>query len=149
MRHYGDITVGETEEYGAYEVTKDEIIEFGRKYDPQPFHTDEEAARNSYFGELVASGWHTASICMRLSVEMKQREGHEPENNLAGAGVDELRWHEPVKPGDVLRIRREVVDKRPVESETAGGYIDARIEGINQNDDVVISYVGKSLHGKR
>jgi acyl dehydratase len=69
MQYYEDIEIGEVEEYGKYDVTKEEIKEFARKYDPQPFHIDEEAAKESIFGELVASGWHTAAIMMRLSVE--------------------------------------------------------------------------------
>ena len=69
MKYYEDIEVGDTDEFGEYHVTKEEIIEFASKYDPQPFHTDEEAAKDSAFGELVASGWHTAAICMRLLVD--------------------------------------------------------------------------------
>jgi acyl dehydratase len=141
MKYYEDIAVGDTEEFGEYHVTKEEIIEFASKYDPQPFHTDEEAAKESPFGELVASGWHTAAICMRLLVDnmMDKRA------SMGARGVDELRWKRPVKPGDTLHLRTEVVDKRRSESDPGRGYVDNKMEGLNQDGEVVISWVGLGM----
>ena len=141
MKYYEDIAVGDTEEFGEYHVTKEEIIEFASQYDPQPFHTDEEAAKESAFGELVASGWHTAAICMRLLVDnmMDKRA------SMGARGVDELRWRQPVRPGDTIHLRTEVVDKRRSESDPGRGYVDNKMEGLNQDGEVVISWVGLGM----
>ncbi|WP_159903402.1 MaoC family dehydratase [Salinirussus salinus] len=141
MKYYEDIEVGDTEEFGEYHVTKEEIIEFASQYDPQPFHTDEEAAKESAFGELVASGWHTAAICMRLLVDnmMDKRA------SMGARGVDELRWRQPVRPGDTIHLRTEVVDKRRSESDPGRGYVDNKMEGLNQDGEVVISWVGLGM----
>ncbi len=145
MRFYEDIEIGDTEEFGEYHVTKDEIVEFAEQYDPQPFHTDETAAEDSAFGQLVASGWHTASICMRLLVDgpMQDRAG------MGARGVDELRWHQPVTPGDTLSIRTEVLEKRVSESDPTRGYVDTKLEGINQDGDVVISWIGLEMIARK
>lgn len=145
MKYYEDIETGDTHEFGEYHVTKAEILEFARQYDPQPFHTDEEAAKESAFGELVASGWHTAAICMRMIVdgELDDRA------SMGARGVDELRWKQPVKPGDTLHLRTEVVDKRRSESDPRRGYVDTRMEGVNQDGDVVISWVGLGMIARR
>ncbi|MDS0477737.1 MaoC family dehydratase [Natrinema sp. 1APR25-10V2] len=145
MRYYEDIEVGTTEEFGEYHVTKSEIVEFAERYDPQPFHTDEEAAAESAFGELVASGWHTAAMSMRLLVENYLRENA----GMGGRGVDELRWRQPVTPGDTLSVRTEVVDKRRSESDPRRGYVDNDIEVRNQNDDVVLSYTVTGMIERR
>jgi acyl dehydratase len=145
MKYYEDIEVGDTEEFGEYHVTKEEVIEFAEQYDPQPFHTDEEAAKESAFGQLVASGWHTASMCMRMLVTgpMEDRAG------MGARGVDELRWKQPVKPGDTLHLRTEVVDKRVSESDPRRGYVDSRMEGLNQDGEVVISWIGLGMVQRR
>ena len=145
MRYYEDIEVGDTTEFGEYHVTKDELLEFAEQYDPQPFHTDEAAAEDSAFGQLVASGWHTASICMRLLVDgpMQDRAG------MGARGVDELRWHQPVTPGDTLSIRTEVLEKRVSESDHTRGYVDTKLEGINQDGEVVISWIGLEMIARR
>ncbi|WP_254524145.1 MaoC family dehydratase [Natrinema caseinilyticum] len=145
MRYYEDIEVGETREFGEYHVTKEEIIEFAERYDPQPFHVDEDAAAESAFGELVASGWHTASICMRMLVDGPIQE----RASMGARGVDELRWKQPVKPGDTLSIRTEVLDKRVSESDPRRGYVDSRLEGITQDGDVVISWIGLGMIARR
>ena len=136
MQYYEDIAVGEVREFGEYHVTKEEVIEFAEQYDPQPFHIDEEAARESPFGELVASGWHTAAMCMRMLVDNFLSEY----KTMGGRGVDELRWQKPVKPGDTLRIRTEILDKRVSESDPRRGYMTFRMEAMNQDDDVVVSW---------
>jgi acyl dehydratase len=106
MEYFEDLSVGDTDAFGSYEVTAAEITDFAERYDPQPFHTDPEAAADSPFGGLVASGWHTAAMTMRLLVE-----GFLADGATRGAlGVDELRWRRPVRPDDELTVRTEVVD---------------------------------------
>ncbi|APX96393.1 MaoC family dehydratase [Natronorubrum daqingense] len=145
MQYYEDIEVGDTAEFGEYHVTKEEIVDFAERYDPQPFHTDEEAAEDSAFGELVASGWHTASMCMRMLVDgpLQERAG------MGARGVDELRWKQPVRPGDTLSIRSEVIDKRVSESDPKRGYVDSFLEGRTQDGDVVISWIGLGMIERR
>jgi acyl dehydratase len=142
VQYYKDVEVGETEELGEYQFDREEIIDFAEQYDPQSFHTDEEAARDSAFGELVASGWHTAAVCMRMLVD-----GYLQDQATMGArGVDELRW---LQPGDTLHIRVEVVDKRHSESNPHCGYVDTKLEGVNQDDAVVISWIGLGMMAVR
>ena len=145
MQYYEDVAVGETEEFGEHRFDRAEIIDFAEQYDPQAFHTDEEAARDSAFGELVASGWHTAAVCMRLLVEGSLRD----QAAMGARGVDELRWLHPVKPGDTLHVRTEVVDKRPSESNPDRGYVDTELEGVNGDGTVVISWIGLGMMAMR
>lgn len=140
MRFYDDIAVGDVRHSDEYRISKSEIVEFGEKYDPQPFHTDEAAAEDSIFGGLVASGWQTAAICMRLHVESSEDTATQ-----AGVGVDDLRWHRPLRPGDSLRLRNEIVDKRPSESDPSRGFVTTYHEGLNQDDEVVISYEATAM----
>ena len=145
MRYFEDIEVGTTREFGKYHVTKEEIVEFAERYDPQPFHTDEDAAAESAFGELVASGWHTAAISMRMLVD-----NHLQENaGMGGRGADELRWERPVRPGDTLSVRTEVVGKRRSESDPRRGYVENEIEVVNQDDAVVLSYTVTAMIERR
>ncbi|WP_049920778.1 MaoC family dehydratase [Halopiger djelfimassiliensis] len=145
MRYYEDIEIGETQEFGEYHVTKEEIVEFAEQYDPQPFHVDESAAADSAFGELVASGWHTAAICMRLLVTGPMQD----RASMGARGVDELRWKRPVTPGDTLSIRTEVLDKRVSESDPRRGYVDERLEGRTGDGDVVLSWIGLGMIARR
>ncbi|WP_408958504.1 MaoC family dehydratase [Natrinema sp. 74] len=145
MRYYEDIEIGDTNEFGEYHVTKEEIIDFAEMYDPQPFHVDEDAAEDSAFGELVASGWHTAAMCMRLLVDGPIQD----QASMGARGVDELRWKQPVKPGDTLSIRTEVIDKRVSESDPQRGYVDSRLEGITQDGDVVVSWISLGMVARR
>lgn len=135
-RYFEDWEVGETFEFGAYTVTRDEIIEFAEQYDPQPFHVDEGVARESVVGRLIASGWHTAAICQRLLVDGLIKEMA----SAGGRGVDELRWWEPVRPGDVLTLCVEIVEKHAPEDAREPGEVHAEVVGYNQDDDPVISY---------
>ncbi|WP_455447780.1 MaoC family dehydratase [Natrinema thermotolerans] len=145
MRYFEDIEIGTTREFGEYHVTKEEIVEFADQYDPQPFHTDEDAATESAFGELVASGWHTAAISMRLLVDNYLRENA----GMGGRGADELRWQRPVRPGDTLSVRTEVVGKRRSESDPRRGYIENDIEVRNQDDEIVLSYTVTGMIERR
>ncbi len=107
-----DFSVGETFETQPYTITADESFAFARAYDPQPFHLDAAAAKRAIFGELTCSGWHTAAVTMRLVVE----SGVMRETGIIGTGIDELRWLAPVKPGDSLHVRGEIVEKLPLKA---------------------------------
>ena len=141
MRYFEDVEVGDAAEFGEYQVTAEEVVAFAERYDPQPFHTDEAAARDSVFGGLVASGWHTAAMCMRMRVDAEGKEVP----LLGSRGVDELRWRRPVRPGDTLRVRTEVVDKRPSKSRPDRGYVNTLVEGLNGDDEVAISWIGLGI----
>jgi len=131
--YYEDIETGDTVEYGGREVEKQEMVEFAEKYDPQPFHVDEEAARESFFGGLVASGWFTAAVVMRMTVDHNLGEWA----SMGALGVGDLRWHRPVYPGDTLSIRTEVTEKE-VRDETTG-IVRYDKEVLNQDGEVVMS----------
>ncbi|MSO64808.1 MAG: MaoC family dehydratase [Alphaproteobacteria bacterium] len=136
QRYFEDIVVGETSNFGRYEMTAAEIIEFARKYDPQPFHTDPEAAKATSFGGLIASGWHTCGAFMNMMVH----------NSLAGAGlgspgVDELRWLKPVRPGDILSVRGTVLEKRESKSRPDRGIVRSSCEILNQHGEVMMTMI--------
>jgi acyl dehydratase len=118
---------------GTHTVTAQEIKEFGQKYDPQPFHLDEAAGEGSFFHGLAASGWLTAAIVMRLRVQSITVSG-----GMIGAGVEEMRWTEPVRPGDTLRTEIEVIGVRQSNSRREYGLIRTRTEAINQREQVVL-----------
>ncbi|MEF8822325.1 MAG: MaoC family dehydratase [Halovenus sp.] len=139
-RYYEEYAVGDSWEFGEETVTKDEIIEFAEKYDPQPMHVDEEAAEESMFGGLIASGWQTAAICMRMFVEHRIDEG-----SKGARGVDDLRWIRPLRPGDTLRAEAEVVDKYPDDENQDIGYVDTKLTAYNQNDEAVITWIGLEI----
>ncbi len=126
-------------------VEKDEIIAFAKKFDPQYFHIDEEAARSSMFGGLVASGWHTAALTMRLLTERESK----PAGGSIGLGFDELRWPIPVRPGDELRIESEVLDVRPSKSRPDRGVVKMRTRTFNQHGQMVQEIVNIALVPRR
>ena len=128
-----DYFVGQIFRHGSVTVDAEAIKAFAREFDPQPFHTDEDAARDTFFKGLAASGWHTAALTMRLFVE----SGLKPVGGLVGAGVDELRWPRAVRPGDVLRVEVEVLDVRVSNSRPTHGVVKARAVTFNQNDEPV------------
>ena len=134
--YFEDIEVGSFEEFGNYEVTSEEIVEFATKYDPQPFHLSEEGGKQTHFGGLVASGWHTGSIAMRLICDNMPEQSA----SLGSPGLDELRWLKPVFPGDVLRVRSTIMDKRESRSRPEMGTVFIHNEVFNQNDEVVMSF---------
>ncbi|XVH31914.1 MaoC family dehydratase [Haloferacaceae archaeon DSL9] len=141
---FEDIAAGDTTEFGEYQVSEDEIIEFADRYDPQWFHTDpDRAAAESMYGGLIASGWHTASVSMRLLVDGFLSESA----SLGAKGVDELRWYRPVRPGDTLYIRNEVLETT-VETDDRG-LVRAKTETYNQDDEAVFSMIGLVMFARR
>ena len=145
-RYFEDLEAGDVyEPDGRYEFDAANIKEFAEQYDPQPFHVDEAAAEESIFGSLAASGWHTAAACMRLLVDGFL----DPETSMGASGVEELRWIEPVHPGDTLRVEVEVLDKRPSESRPEMGHVRMTLTGYNQDEDPVIEWTSTSMYRRR
>lgn len=141
-QYFEDVAVGDRQSFGSRTVTEAEIVEFAERYDPQAIHTDPEAARESMMGGLVASGWHTAAICMRLLVEHVDRA-------FAGArGIDDLRWIEPVRPGDTLHVELEVLDTYPSDREGIG-LVDERLTGYTDDGEVVVSWIALEMIRRR
>jgi len=126
-------------------VSAEEMIEFARRYDPQPFHLDDEAAGQTIFKGLAASGWHTAAATMRLLVDSDIK----PAGGIVGAGFDELRWPRPVRPGDQLRVESEILEVRPSRSRPDQGLIKVRTTTLNQNDEAVQVTVGNLVVPRR
>lgn len=143
-RYFEDLEVGASYEVGRHTVSKEEIIEFAERFDPQPFHVDEEAAASSMFGELVASGLHTLCLSVRLFVT-EFVAGDDGLANMGGLGMDDLRWHEPVRPGDTLRLEIEVANKRRSRSREDRGYVDFTRTVFNQDDVAVMTIVSHNV----
>lgn len=134
-------SIGQVATFGAYEVTKDEIIEFAQKYDAQFFHLDEEEAKSSLFGGLCASGWHTCAMTMAMLVEHMKTRG----KSLGSPGVDSLRWKHPVYPGDVLSVRQEVVDLIEPKSRPEIGFVVSKTTVSTQTGTEVMEFVSKGI----
>ena len=148
MRYWDDIRVGDRAAFGHYEVTRDEVIDFARKYDFQPFHLSDEAAARTHFKRLAASGWHTAAMTMAMNVEHMQADGGESAS-LGAAGIDELRWLRPVYPGDVLRCETEIEEVRASNSRPDMGSVRSRMTVLNQDDAPVMTFVAIALYRRR
>lgn len=145
MLYFEDLKVGDRFDTAEHAVTADEIVAFGRLYDPQVFHTDAEGARATLFGQLVASGWHTAAISMGLMVR-----GEMPLNGgVIGAGVDGLRWPRPVKPGDRLRVVMEVAELGAEPSRTGLGKLKLLCRTLNQDGRAVQEMTANLLVQRR
>ena len=142
MIFYEDLAIGTTRNFGAYEVTREEVMEFASKYDPQPFHLDDEAAAQTHFGRLSASGWHTCAMTMAV---IARHVVEEEQAGLGSPGIDELRWLKPVYPGDTLRCETEVIEKRRSASRPEMGIFKSRIRTFNQNDEIVLEMVSNAL----
>jgi len=143
--YFEDLPTGTVMDLGSYEVTREEILEFARKYDPQPFHVDEEAANGSVFGGLIASGWHTCSMVMRLVCDglLLHAAG------LGSPGVDEVRWLKPVRPGDTLHAKLEIVESRASQSKPDRGVIRSRWLVQNQVGELVMTVEGLGMYRRR
>ena len=139
-RFFEDLTKGERFKSDTYSVSEEQIISFSGEFDPQPFHLDRAVAGRTMFGELIASGWHTAAITMRLFVQtLDFAEG------AIGLGIDELRWPNAVKPGDVLRVETEIVDLRESQSKPKYGIVRIKNVTTNQRGEVVQTMFASAL----
>lgn len=144
-RYLEDYVVGAAYEFGSIPVDSAEVVKFGRRFDPQPFHTDPEAAKQSSFGGLIASGWHTASLMMKLFVENYLTRAA----SLGSPGVDELRWLKPVRPGDELTLRVTVAEASRSRSKPDRGILRSYIEMLNQDGEVVMTMMALNVVGCR
>jgi acyl dehydratase len=144
--YFEDFRVGEVIDLGRRSVTQDEIIRFAREFDPQPFHTDPERARESAFGGLVASGWHSAALYMRLLVDGFVRGMAQ---SMGSPGVDKIEWLKPVRPGDTLSGRVTIVDAVPSKSRADRGTLKTLGELLNQHGEVVMTMRGVGFFGRR
>lgn len=143
--YFEDLVVDSYQEFGSYLVTEEEILEFASKYDPQPFHLSDEAGKAMIFGGLCASGWHTGSIAMRMTVD------NMPENSagLGSPGLDELRWVKPVFPGDTLHMKSTITGKKESKSRPDLGIVFMCSEVFNQKDELVMSFKPIVMFKKR
>jgi len=142
MKYYEDIEIGVTHKFGHYEVTREEVIEFASKYDPQSFHLDDEAAAQTHFGKISASGWHTAAMTMRMMVDNLKKH---KQAGLGSPGLQNLQWKIPVYPGDILRCESETLSKRRSESRPEMGIMQAYVSVYNQNDKLVMGMETNAL----
>ena len=142
MIFYEDLRIGTVRKFGQYQVSREEVIDFATKYDPQPFHLDDAAAAETHFGRLSASGWHTCSMTMRMMVDDM---ADNPSAGLGSPGIDQLRWKKPVFPGDTLRCETELMEKRRSASRPEMGIFKSRVRTFNQNDEIVLEMVSNAL----
>jgi len=144
-RYLEDFVPGDVYRAGSVRLTEAEIVEFARRYDPQPFHLDAEAARASTYGGLIASGWHTVAATMRLLVD----NVFNGSASMGSPGVEALRWLLPVRPGDTLWPRAIVLETRPSRSKPDRGILRFRVEVENQDGEMVMSMEGAGIVGRR
>jgi len=144
-RYFDDYVEGTVHRFGAVKVEADEVIAFAKRYDPQAMHADPEAAKSTPFGGLIASGWHTAGLTMRLYVEHYLTHVA----SLASPGLDELRWLKPVRPGDVLSVRVTVLKTVPSKSKPDRGAVTSFVEVINQAGEIVMTFKVVNIIAKR
>jgi acyl dehydratase len=146
MRYFEDIKVGDRARYGAYAVTREEVIDFASKFDPQPFHLDDEAAAKTYFGRLSASGWHTCAMMMRMMADQMKVDA---QAGLGSPGIDELRWLKPVYPGDTLSVESEITATRASASKPHMGFITSNVRILNQHGDPVMTMISTGIVATR
>ena len=145
VQYLEDFSAGMTFRSASATIAADEIKRFAAEFDPQPFHLDDAAARETMFGGLAASGWHTAAITMKLIVTSEFK----PAAGIIGAGFDELRWPRPVRPGDELHVEGEVLETRPSRSNPRQGLLKVRLSTINQRGEAVQVSVGNLIVSRR
>ena len=145
MKYWEDFQIGERAELGRHTFTEEEIVEFARRYDPQPFHVDAETAKHSAFGGLIASGWQTCAVGMRLMVE-----GYISQTvSLGSPGIDSIRWLKPVRPGDTIAYRRIVLESRASSTRKGVGLVKHRWEAVNQRGELVLTMEGWGMFGRK
>jgi acyl dehydratase len=137
MIYFEDLEIGAETYFGSYAVTREEVLEFARKYDPQPFHLSDEEAAKTHFGRLAASGWHTCAMTMAVIARFVVKD---EQAGLGSPGVDELRWLKPVYPGDTLHVRGKIVDKTPSRSKPEIGSFRTETTVTNQDDVPVMRF---------
>ena len=146
MQYFEDLEVGAETYFGSYAVTREEVLEFARKYDPQPFHLSDEEAAKTHFGRIAASGWHTCAMTMavlaRYVVEHRQA-------GLGSPGIDQLRWRRPVYPGDTLHVRSTIVEKTLSRSKPEMGSFRSDMAVTNQDDQPVMTFTSIVLIRRR
>jgi acyl dehydratase len=145
VRYWEDFAIGDVTDLGPVTVTAEEIVEFAERYDPQPFHLDEEAGRSTPFGGLIASGWHTTALFMGMFVRAILLDSA----SLGSPGVDEIRWRAPVRPGDTLTGRTTITDVRPSETNPGRGTVFTTNEVFNQDGTLVMSMKARGFFARR
>lgn len=146
MIYFEDLVVGSETTYGTYEVTREEVLEFARKYDPQPFHLSDEEAAKTHFGRIAASGWHTTAMTMAVIARYVIALGYA---GLGSPGIDELRWKKPVYPGDTLTVTGKLADKTPSRSKPEMGSFRTDTIVSNQHGETVMSFTSIVLIRRR
>ena len=145
MKYWEDFAIGERAELGRHTFTEEEIVDFARRYDPQPFHIDVEKAGQGPFGGLIASGWQTCAVGMRLMVE-----GYISQTvSLGSPGIDNIRWLKPVRPGDTIAYRRIVLESRASTTRKGVGLVKHRWEAVNQRGELVLTMEGWGMFGRK
>ena len=144
-RHFEDFAVGDTEEFGNYITSQDDIIEFATEFDPQPFHIDPEAAKEHFFGGIIASGWHTGSMLMRMIVDHQVGNS----SSMGSPGMDELRWISPVRPGEHLKAQSEVLQLTPHKYKNDRGFVKFKHTVLTHEGEVKMTMISSILFGKR
>jgi len=145
LLHWEDFAPGQVSEFGCTTMTREAIVGFASQFDPQPFHLDEAAAEATMFGGLIASGWHTAATAMRMMCDAYLLRSA----SLGSPGLDELKWLQPVRPGDTLGVRLTVLDVRPMQSKPRVGLVQNRWEVLNQRAEVVMRMEGWGMFRRR
>jgi acyl dehydratase len=145
LQFWEDFPVGDVRDFGGLPVTREAVLAFARQFDPQPFHVDDDAARESLFGGLCASGWHTAAMAMRMMCDGYLLDSA----SLGSPGIDQLRWLQPVFPGDTLRVRMTVLAARPMASRPTVGLVQTRWDVRNQRDEPVMTMEGWGMFRRR
>jgi len=143
--YWEDFPVGAVREFGGRTLSKDDIIRFAREYDPQPFHVDEETAKKTVFGGLIASGWQTCGLAMRMMCDAYLLEAA----SAGSPGVESIRWVLPVRPGDTLRVRLTVLESRVLQSKPHIGLVRNKWEVFNQKDELVMHMEGYGMFLRR
>jgi acyl dehydratase len=146
MIYFEDLEIGAKTYFGSYEVTREEVLEFARKYDPQPFHLSDEEAAKTHFGRLAASGWHTCAMTMAV---IARHVVHEEQAGLGSPGIDELRWRRPVYPGDKLHVRGKILEVTPSRSRSDMGSFRTETTVTNQDDQAVLTFISIVLMRRR
>ena len=143
--YWEDFKVGERMTLGTKTFSEEEIIRFAKEFDPQPFHVDKEKAEQSFFGGIIASGWHTCGVAMRMMCDAYLNESA----SIGSPGVDNIRWLKPVRPGDTLRAERVILESRASSSKADIGIVTSRWEAFNQHNELVMSMEGISMFKRR